>query len=606
MLSVGKVVNVVTDHNNLKYFLTTKKLSGRQARAAEALSQYNIEISFRAGKKNPADGLSRRPDYEPEEGSEADTAMLPVLQELFSQETRRLYTSGATGARERQNDAEGPTVEKQERGNTKAPGQRRLHEGATPGLQLAGVGTESPHVDAINMNAPGQRRLHEGATPGLQLAGVGTESSNVDAIRLSATELESDVEEIVCSDGGPIGHGSGPKESVPGLRSEGAAKNVRVDGVTLRPRRVPPEATAEGCIGAVVQRRRGEGVRTPDYAGRLAVNDGSPRREFSGRSVASSPHADDGETTSPSSDHARGTAVVINRASEQPEEALDANDEDQLAKSIRREQQRDAFIENLRKQLGSESLSGRSDGDSSSWSWSLSGLLLQNGKVYVPASAGLRKQVIEQCHNDPSAGHAGVAKSQSLHIRQCDTCQSYKKKSHRPYGALQSLQVPNSSEILSHWSMDFVVGLPLARTRRGEIVDAVLVIVDRLSKYALYIPVPGNIDGSSLADVVEEAIVARFGTPMSIVSDRGSLFTSKFWGALMRRWHTKGRLSTAFHPQTDGLTERQNQTMEAYLRCYINYDQDDWPYWLIWAEAAYNGAEHASLRCSPCLSMGKI
>jgi hypothetical protein len=147
--------------------------------------------------------------------------------------------------------------------------------------------------------------------------------------------------------------------------------------------------------------------------------------------------------------------------------------------------------------------------------------------------------------------------------------------------------------------MDFVVGLPPAKIRRGEVVDAVLVIVDRLSKLAIYAPCKGNIDASGLADLIEDVLLTKYGVPESIVSDRGSLFTSKFWTALMRRWPSRRRLSTAFHPQSDGQTERQNQTMEAYLRCFINFDQDDWPYWLTWAEFAYNGQDHASLKCSP-------
>ena len=76
--------------------------------------------------------------------------------------------------------------------------------------------------------------------------------------------------------------------------------------------------------------------------------------------------------------------------------------------------------------------------------------------------------------------------------------------------------------------MDFVIGLPPARTRSGEVVDAILVIVDRLSKLARYIAVQSDIDAPQLADVVEHELLTRFGVPLSIVSDRGSLFTSKY------------------------------------------------------------------------------
>ena len=103
-------------------------------------------------------------------------------------------------------------------------------------------------------------------------------------------------------------------------------------------------------------------------------------------------------------------------------------------------------------------------------------------------------------------------------------------------------------------------------------------MVDRLSKLSYYRAVRSDIDAKGLADLVEELILTRYGVPKSFVTDRGSLFTSKFWAALLRRWPSQRRLSTAFYPQTDSQTERQNQIMETYLRCYINFEQDDWPY----------------------------
>lgn len=89
------------------------------------------------------------------------------------------------------------------------------------------------------------------------------------------------------------------------------------------------------------------------------------------------------------------------------------------------------------------------------------------------------------------------------------------------------------------------------------------------------------------------------GLPDSIVSDRGSLFTSKFWSALCFHLKIKQRLSTAFHPQTDGQTERQNQTLEQYLRGYGNYQQDDWVEWLAIAEFAHNNSVHSSTGETP-------
>ena len=82
--------------------------------------------------------------------------------------------------------------------------------------------------------------------------------------------------------------------------------------------------------------------------------------------------------------------------------------------------------------------------------------------------------------------------------------------------------------------------------------------------------------------------------PNSIVSDRGSVFTSKFWSSLCYFLSIKRRLSTAFHPQTNGQTEWQNSTMETYLKALVNYEQDNWARLLLMAEFAYNNAKHAS------------
>jgi Integrase core domain. len=94
-------------------------------------------------------------------------------------------------------------------------------------------------------------------------------------------------------------------------------------------------------------------------------------------------------------------------------------------------------------------------------------------------------------------------------------------------------------------------------------------------------------------------VVRLHGIPDSIVSDRGSIFTAQFWTALSKALNLKKRLSTAFHPQTDGQTERMNQTVEQYLRIYCNYQQDNWSSLLSLAEFSYNNAQHAGMGCTP-------
>ena len=127
-----------------------------------------------------------------------------------------------------------------------------------------------------------------------------------------------------------------------------------------------------------------------------------------------------------------------------------------------------------------------------------------------------------------------------------------------PYRELQSLPHPKGpwQELI----MDFMTGLPPSR-RNGRVYDALLVLIDRYTKMALYIAVIKKLDTVTLADILVDQVFTRFGTPKGIVSNRDSRFTSVFWLELCHHAKIKRRLSTTFYPQTDGQTERQNQTV---------------------------------------------
>jgi hypothetical protein len=142
--------------------------------------------------------------------------------------------------------------------------------------------------------------------------------------------------------------------------------------------------------------------------------------------------------------------------------------------------------------------------------------------------------------------------------------------------------------------MDFIEGLPTS-----EGFDSILVIVDRLTKAALFIECNATDDAPTLARLYLKHVFAKHGVPHDIVSDRGKLFVSKFWSSLCKLLGIKSNLSTAYHPETDGQTERTNQILEQYLRLYINYQQDDWVSLLPLAEFAYNNTPHSATMVSP-------
>lgn len=147
--------------------------------------------------------------------------------------------------------------------------------------------------------------------------------------------------------------------------------------------------------------------------------------------------------------------------------------------------------------------------------------------------------------------------------------------------------------------MDFVTGLPTSKNWNDAKYDSILVVVDRLTKMAHYIPVTKTIKTKNLAKMLIREVIRYHGLPSSIITDRGSLFTSEYYSSLCYALKIKKKTSTAFHPQTDGQTERQNSIMKQYLRAYVNFAQDNWVSLLPMTEFAYNNANHASIGMSP-------
>ena len=117
--------------------------------------------------------------------------------------------------------------------------------------------------------------------------------------------------------------------------------------------------------------------------------------------------------------------------------------------------------------------------------------------------------------------------------------------------------------------------LPISTNWKGDNYDSILVIFDRLSKMVHHEPVKITINATGLAQVIIDVVVRHHGLRNSIVTPRGFLFTLKFWSLLCYFFGIKRNLSAAFHPQTDGQTEQQNIIMEAYLRAFVNFEQNN-------------------------------
>ncbi|KAG5720268.1 hypothetical protein E4T56_gene3342 [Termitomyces sp. T112] len=142
--------------------------------------------------------------------------------------------------------------------------------------------------------------------------------------------------------------------------------------------------------------------------------------------------------------------------------------------------------------------------------------------------------------------------------------------------------------------MDHIVELPDSKG-----FDAILVVVCRLTKQALFIPCHTTDTAPDFAKLFLKHVFSKHGLPDDIVSDRGPLFVSHFWQSLCKALKIKTSLSTAYHPETDRQTERVNQTLEQYLCLYINYLQNNWRAELPLAEFTYNNTPHFATGVSP-------
>ncbi|MBW0526742.1 hypothetical protein O181_066457 [Austropuccinia psidii MF-1] len=216
--------------------------------------------------------------------------------------------------------------------------------------------------------------------------------------------------------------------------------------------------------------------------------------------------------------------------------------------------------------------------------------------------------ILQKRHKFPLAGHPGQEKTlkpvkrdfhwsgmtQSIndYVSSCQQCSRNKNIHHKKFGLLKPLPIPNGPWICL--SMDFITQLPLSNS-----FDSILVIVDSFSKMAVFIPTMSSLTSLYFAHLFIKNIFSKHGIPSSIVSDRGPLFVSSFWTNLCQKLKISRDLSAAYHPETDGQTERVNQILEQYLCMYVSYHQDDWNTWLPLAEFAYNNSDHSSTEQSP-------
>jgi hypothetical protein len=236
------------------------------------------------------------------------------------------------------------------------------------------------------------------------------------------------------------------------------------------------------------------------------------------------------------------------------------------------------------------------------------GLLLYSGRLVVPANSDLRTELIKEAHDQVSTAHPGRDKTYRLlrpryywrgmradierFVRNCHPCRRADAPRDKTPGFLHPLPVPEHP--WQHITMDFK---SMPKDKHGY--DEIFVVVDRLSKQAISTPCFKTATAEDMARMFLSHVYRYYGPPQTIVSDRGPQFVSKFWQELTRILGIELKLSTAYHPQTDGQTEIMNQYIDQRLRPFVNYYQDNWSEMLPMMDYSQLTLPHTSIGMSP-------
>jgi hypothetical protein len=204
------------------------------------------------------------------------------------------------------------------------------------------------------------------------------------------------------------------------------------------------------------------------------------------------------------------------------------------------------------------------------------GLIRYKGNIYVGSTTDLERRLLDSFQNSVLEGHAGervtynkikslfywhgMKNDTSEFIKCCPMHQLNKSENISYPGLLQPLPIPGMA--FQHLTMDFIEALP-----KYEGNDTILVVVDKLTKYAHFIAIIHPFTTRTVVQLFIDNVFRLHGLPLVIINDRDRIFTNQLWQDLFKSIKVKLKFSSAFHPQTDGQSERVNQCLENYLRC---------------------------------------
>ena len=237
--------------------------------------------------------------------------------------------------------------------------------------------------------------------------------------------------------------------------------------------------------------------------------------------------------------------------------------------------------------------------------------LFYKGQNYVPDNLNLQHNVVKMLHDHETAGHPGEAETlvsvEQLfwwpglrtfvrnYVKGCGVCQQYKINWSPSHPSYMPIPPASTTRPFAHCSMDLIMDLPLSNG-----FDSILVVVDRgLMKGVILLPCNKMIMAEQVANLLLENLYKRFGLPDKIISDQGPQFAAHAFRELLKLLNITSKLSTAYHPQTDGATERVNQEIEAYLSIFCSSFPEEWAKKLFLVEFMHNNRQHAERKHSP-------
>jgi transposase InsO family protein len=560
------IIKVWSDHQNLQGFMRQPKINGKQARWLVYLTPYDFIIRHRPGLLNPADGPSRRPDY------------MATAQREPSLVQKDLLASKLVGA------------------NSDLPKAARLE----PLCEIAKCQLCEIARAELDSHLPKAEELCGVARPGpgrpdrsepiLSKTGRLQESVSEQPAKIQPCQARPRLDELDRSEAN--------YELSEAVHIARAARRVNAPS---------PLVDSKGQWVSELTEREAVGPWTP-----IATV----------QALCATPRAEDSEAGH-LLELVRIQAVTRSEARKAVlgETPLVDETAQELLSKITKLQSTDPLCLRIKREISTKISTKSQEGTSTKnsregYSLDQIGLLWYKGRVVVPTQKALTQELLYLYHDDQFAGHWGIEKTKELlerkfywpglakdvreYVLTCQTCQNIAIPRHKPYGKLESLPVPNGP--WQEVSLDFITQLPSSFIGT-KAYDAILVIVDRYTKMARFIPTTTDIAAPEFAALFHENIELKYGAPKGIVSDRDTRITSKFWAEVCTYSLIKRRMSTAFHPQTDGQTEILNRILENYLRAYTSLEQMNWAKLLPSAEFAYNNSRSSSTKTTPFMAL---